>query len=296
MQHESLIPPAPPYTGSIRGEQATNRCAFFETRDIAEANAESSSYTRSSYTRDVDFRSLIPLLTDDRKALFTGTSLYATPGLRAATSARIRHQKFSHRALLTLDTKRCFDIVLATVAIIFLAPLLVAIALAIRADSRGPAVFRQARTGLNGKPFRIYKFRTMIVQEDGDVIQQVKRRDKRVTRVGRFLRKISADELPQLLNVLTGDMSMVGPRPHALAHDEYYSSAILSYKKRFAVKPGITGWAQVNGARGETPEIQDMTRRIKFDLFYIQNAGLVLDIRILIMTFFAEITRRSDAF
>src|SRR4051812_22591799 len=147
---------------------------------------------------------------------------------------------------------------LAALGLFVLSPVLVLVALAIRLDSTGPALFRQTRTGLNGKPFRIYKFRTMTVQEDGATIQQVTRNDPRVTRIGHWLRSTSIDDLPQLLNVIRGEMALVGPRPHALAHDEYYGRAIPAYVRRFAVKPGITGWAQVNGLCGETPTVADM--------------------------------------
>jgi lipopolysaccharide/colanic/teichoic acid biosynthesis glycosyltransferase len=145
------------------------------------------------------------------------------------------------------------------------------VALAVRLDSRGPILFRQNRNGFNGRPFRIYKFRSMTVMEDGAVVTQAKRDDARVTRVGRFLRRSSLDELPQLLNVLKGDMSLVGPRPHALAHDDHYSGLLAEYAFRHHVKPGITGWAQVNGFRGETPTIDLMKRRIDLDLQYIAN-------------------------
>jgi putative colanic acid biosynthesis UDP-glucose lipid carrier transferase len=177
-----------------------------------------------------------------------------------------------------------------------LAPLLVLIALVIRLDSNGPALFTETRTELNGKKFRIYKFRTMTVQEDGAVVQQATQGDPRVTRIGRILRKTSLDELPQLLNVIRGEMALVGPRPHALAHDQHYGRAIPTYEHRFAVKPGITGWAQVNGARSETPTVADMKRRIDFDLWYVQHQSLALDLTILARTVVAEITRRTHAY
>jgi lipopolysaccharide/colanic/teichoic acid biosynthesis glycosyltransferase len=144
--------------------------------------------------------------------------------------------------------------------------------------------------------FRIYKFRTMRVLEDGAVVRQATRDDARVTRVGRILRSTSLDELPQLLNVLTGEMALVGPRPHALAHDEYYSREIAAYDHRFRVKPGITGWAQVNGARGETPTVDHMRRRIELDLYYVQHKSLALDLTILVRTLRAELGRTSGAY
>src|SRR4051794_33890050 len=173
-----------------------------------------------------------------------------------------------------LITKLFLDIIIASIILLFLAPLLALIALLIRIDSPGPVLFRQTRTGFKGKKFQIYKFRTMTVQENGDVIRQTTRDDTRLTRIGRLIRKMSIDEMPQLLNVLKGEMSLVGPRPHALAHDKYYRQQIPDYGKRFVVRPGITGWAQVNRARGPTPRLADMERRIELDIWYIQNANL----------------------
>jgi exopolysaccharide biosynthesis polyprenyl glycosylphosphotransferase len=195
-----------------------------------------------------------------------------------------------------LWAKSVLDVVLAALGLVVLSSLLFLLALAIRLDSTGPALFRQTRTGLNGKPFRIYKFRTMTVQEDGAVVQQARRGDTRLTRIGRILRQTSLDELPQLLNVIWGEMSLVGPRPHALAHDEHYGREIPDYVGRFAVKPGLTGWAQVNGLRGETPTVADMRRRVELDLWYIQNRTLALDLTILARTVVDEITRRTNAY
>jgi len=165
----------------------------------------------------------------------------------------------------------------------------------IRLDSPGPALFRQTRTGLNGRQFRIYKFRSMTVQEDGPVVNQATQRDPRVTRIGRILRQTSLDEVPQLLNVIRGEMALVGPRPHALAHDDYYGREIPAYERRFAVKPGITGWAQVNGARGETPTMADMQRRVDLDLWYIEHWNSALDLTILARTAVTAVIRRTNA-
>jgi exopolysaccharide biosynthesis polyprenyl glycosylphosphotransferase len=194
------------------------------------------------------------------------------------------------------DSKRALDLLFSGFGLVVLAPLLLVIALLIRFDSAGPALFRQTRKGLNGKPFRIYKFRTMRVQEDGPVVRQATRNDTRVTRLGRWLRRTSIDELPQLINVLRGEMSLVGPRPHALAHDDYYAQEIPTYTARFAVRPGITGLAQVNGARGETPRIPDMEHRVALDLVYIQNASVWLDLKILVRTVLVETTSRTNVF
>ena len=194
------------------------------------------------------------------------------------------------------DTSRVLDTVGAGLGLLMLAPLRVLIACLIRLDSPGPVLFRQTRKGLNGQPFRIYKFRTMRVLEDGAEVQQATRGDKRVTPVGRLLRTTSLDELPQLLNVLRGEMSLVGPRPHALAHDEFYGREIPSYNRRFQVKPGITGWAQVNGARGETPTVDHMRRRIELDLWYISHRSVTLYCTILVRTLLGEITRKTAAY
>lgn len=180
--------------------------------------------------------------------------------------------------------KRILDLACAAFGIISLAPLLLLVALSIKLDSGGPVIFRQRRNGLNGRQFTIYKFRTMTVQEDGAVIEQARRHDSRVTRVGLFLRRSSLDELPQLFNVLKGDMSLVGPRPHALAHDSAYAQRIASYPARYRVKPGITGWAQVNGLRGETGRLEQMIQRVGMDLWYIDHWSLALDLRILFRT------------
>ena len=182
--------------------------------------------------------------------------------------------------------KRGIDAVFSFVALIVLSPVLLAAAIAIRLDTRGPALFRQTRHGFNGRPFRIYKFRTMTVMENGEIVPQAQKSDKRVTRVGRWLRRYSIDELPQLVNVFIGDMSMVGPRPHASAHDRYFTSTIEKYAFRHHVKSGITGWAQVSGARGETDTLDKMRRRVELDLWYINNWSVWLDFSIMLRTIF----------
>jgi putative colanic acid biosynthesis UDP-glucose lipid carrier transferase len=174
--------------------------------------------------------------------------------------------------------------VLATVALIVFSPVMLAIAAAIKLDSRGPVFFIQSRNGYNHRVIRVRKFRTMTVTEDGPVVTQAVRGDKRVTRVGRFLRRTSLDELPQLFNVLCGELSLIGPRPHAVAHNESYARLLNSYANRHKVKPGITGWAQVNGCRGETKSPEDMRQRVELDLYYIKNWSPWLDIKILART------------
>lgn len=176
------------------------------------------------------------------------------------------------------------DRAIGLVALILFAPFMLLVALAIKLDSRGPVFFRQRRHGFNHQIFHVYKFRTMSVTEDGPVILQAKRDDPRITRVGRFLRRTSLDELPQLINVLQGDMSLVGPRPHALSHNDHYSTLLERYANRHRVKPGMTGWAQVKGFRGETETPAKMKARIDHDLYYIENWSLWFDIKILAMT------------
>jgi putative colanic acid biosynthesis UDP-glucose lipid carrier transferase len=180
--------------------------------------------------------------------------------------------------------KRVFDIVLGSIALLAFMPLFLITAIGIKIDSPGPILFRQRRRGFNGRPFQIFKFRTMYVQEDGDNIVAAQRNDARVTRIGNWLRRTSIDELPQLLNVLRGTMSIVGPRPHALAHDNEFENLLDKYAYRHHVKPGLTGWAQVNGYRGEMRTIADIEERVKYDLWYIDNWSLATDIRILFMT------------
>jgi putative colanic acid biosysnthesis UDP-glucose lipid carrier transferase len=180
--------------------------------------------------------------------------------------------------------KRVFDVVLASIALLLTAPVLLAVALAIRRSSPGPVLFKQRRYGLNGEEILIYKFRSMTVCEDGPVVAQATERDRRVTPLGAFLRRTSLDELPQIFNVLEGKMSFVGPRPHAVAHNEEYRKLINGYMIRHKMRPGITGWAQVNGLRGETSTVDKMHRRIQYDLDYLKNWSLWLDLKILVRT------------
>jgi Undecaprenyl-phosphate glucose phosphotransferase len=193
-----------------------------------------------------------------------------------------------------LKFKRFMDVAISLTGLLVFSPILAAAAIAIRIETPGmPVVFQQTRTGFNGRLFRIYKLRTMRVVEDGDTIYQVKRGDPRVTTVGRFLRRTSIDELPQPLNVLKGDMSLIGPRPIAAAQDDHYERLLGEYAYRQHVKPGITGWAQVNGCRGETPSLESMARRLHLDHWYIANWSLWLDTKILMLTVVALITNRD---
>jgi Undecaprenyl-phosphate glucose phosphotransferase len=182
------------------------------------------------------------------------------------------------------------DRLLAALALVLMTPFMVLIAIGIKVSSPGPVFFRQRRHGLRGEGFEILKFRTMHLhrEEDGQVTQ-ARRDDERVFGFGRFLRRSSLDELPQLLNVLSGQMSLVGPRPHAEAHNRYYQTIIERYMWRHAVKPGITGWAQVHGLRGETESVEKMEQRLEYDLYYIQNWSIWLDLEILALTLFRGI-------
>lgn len=180
--------------------------------------------------------------------------------------------------------KRIEDIVLSSLMLLILCLPMALIALLIKVIDKGPVLFTQYRYGLAGAKFKVYKFRTMRAAEDGAVVKQATKNDARVSRLGRFLRKTSLDELPQLFNVLMGDMSLVGPRPHAVAHNEEYRNMIHGYMLRHKVKPGLTGWAQVHGWRGETDKLEKMENRVKYDLEYIQNWSLLLDLKILFMT------------
>jgi len=185
-----------------------------------------------------------------------------------------------------LAIKRTLDLFMAGSILIAIAPFLAVVSLLIKLDSPGPVIFRQRRKGFNGREFAIYKFRTMNVLEDGTEIRQAQRNDTRVTRVGRILRATSIDELPQLVNVLRGQMSLVGPRPHPVALDNGCSKVIANYAFRQHVKPGLTGWAQINGFRGETAKLKLMEQRVVRDLWYIKNWSIWLDLRIIIRTFF----------
>ncbi len=180
--------------------------------------------------------------------------------------------------------KRAEDIVLSILILILILPFLIFIALAIKATSKGPVLFKQKRYGLNGKDILVWKFRSMKVMDNGNDVPQATKDDRRFTKIGPFLRRTSLDELPQFFNTLTGRMSIVGPRPHAKAHNEQYRKLIQKYMLRHTVKPGITGWAQINGLRGETETLDKMEKRVQFDLFYIDNWSVWLDIKIILLT------------
>jgi Undecaprenyl-phosphate glucose phosphotransferase len=196
---------------------------------------------------------------------------------------------------LERGVKRSIDVLSAIAGLLLFMPLLTIVALLIKLDSPGPVLFRQRRCGFNGRQFQILKFRTMFVQEDGPTVRQAVESDIRITRLGKWLRRTSIDELPQLMNVLSGTMSLVGPRPHALAHDDHFDKVVRNYAFRHHVKPGLTGWAQVHGHRGPTPTVADIQRRVQFDLWYIDNWSLRLDLLIIVKTI-AEVMRSRNAY
>jgi Undecaprenyl-phosphate glucose phosphotransferase len=246
----------------------------------------------------------------DMKQVLAELRVLAVPvRLLADATAReiLQHPQRSLRGVVSFEVqrppltageraaKRAFDIAAATAGLLVITPLLLMIALAVWIESPGPVLFRQRRGGFNGRAFHILKFRTMRVMEDGPTIIQATSNDHRLTRIGHWLRRSCVDELPQLINVLRGDMSLVGPRPHALAHDVQYSRLISNYPYRHHVRPGITGWAQVNGFRGETPTVDKMRQRVELDLWYATNWSFWLDLRILFWTIL-EICRTRNAY
>ena len=189
--------------------------------------------------------------------------------------------------------KRLEDIVVGSLILLIIAIPMLVIAICVKLTSRGPALFRQRRYGLNGEVIDVLKFRSMTVTEDGDEIKQATKDDPRVTKLGGFLRRTNLDELPQFFNVVGGSMSIVGPRPHAVAHNELYRKKVRGYMLRHKVKPGITGWAQINGWRGETDTLEKMEKRVEHDLDYIRNWSLLWDLQIILMTVFGSGARRN---
>ena len=187
-----------------------------------------------------------------------------------------------------LFIKRAFDVICAATSLVVFSPLFLFVAIAIKLDSPGPVFFRQTRHGFNNDEIRVLKFRSMTSMEDGDQFTQAVENDARVTRVGNIIRRTNIDELPQLINVLRGDMSIVGPRPHATAHNAVFNNMIAPFSRRHNVKPGITGWAQVNGYRGATDTLEKMRRRIEYDLYYVDNWSFLLDLKIIAMTLFSK--------
>src|SRR5215475_14573569 len=221
-------------------------------------------------------------------------ALFAMSSRQFGSSVGVEFQR-APLSLSELIVKRLVDVVLGVSGILLLMPMFVIIAIAIKLDSPGDALFRQTRCGFNSRRFKIFKFRTMTDLEDGSTITQAVRGDPRVTRLGAWLRRTSIDELPQLFNVVSGEMSLVGPRPHAAAHDSYYAEQISDYAFRHHMKPGITGWAQIRGFRGETPTVQSMKERVEHDIWYVDNWSVTLDVQIILLTAL-EVFRGRNAY
>jgi len=253
------------------------------------ADLQRWSTIRSLIQRLCDLPLPLTLLPDENIV-----TLFQRTSRRFGSSVGIEFQ----RAPLSVSeriAKRALDVIVAIVGIVLLTPMFLIVALAIKLDSPGPALFMQTRHGFNSKKFKIFKFRTMTVLDDGATIKQAVRGDSRVTNIGEWLRKTSIDELPQLFNVLKGEMSIVGPRPHAAAHDDYYEQLISCYAFRHHMKPGITGWAQVNGCRGETPTLECMKERVECDIWYVDNWSVFLDLKIIFGTVL-ELVRSRNAY
>lgn len=235
----------------------------------------------------------------------TTTSIYFLPDIYIFDLMQARFEYISDVPVVAMNespftgidgvVKSISDFVLALLIIILISPVLACIALAVKITSPGPVIFKQRRYGLNGEEITVYKFRSMTVTEDGENIEQARQNDQRLTKIGGFLRRTSLDELPQFFNVLQGRMSIVGPRPHAVAHNELYRKLIKGYMLRHKAKPGITGWAQVNGWRGETETLEKMKARIEHDLYYLKNWSIWLDLWIILKTIWI-VLRRENAY
>jgi len=251
----------------------------------------------------------LPLRAEDRvsdilhRLADTTATVYYVPDLSSFSLLRARLTTVGHiPAFSVFDSpfqgldgtlKRIEDLVLGAIALLFAGIPMLIVAILIKTTTRGPVFFRQRRYGLGGREIRVFKFRTMTVAEDGSKVGRATQNDQRVTAIGRILRKTSIDELPQLFNVIGGSMSLVGPRPHAVAHNEQYRALVGNYMLRHKVKPGITGWAQVNGLRGETDVTEKMQKRVEHDLYYINNWGLLFDLRIMWLTVFGKSVRKN---
>jgi putative colanic acid biosynthesis UDP-glucose lipid carrier transferase len=294
--------------GVYDDRSAPRRCAEVET--IAPVIGALADLVDAARTRKIDVIYItLPMRAEARtielirRLADTTATVYFVPDFFVFDLLHARWGSVGDVSVLSiLDTpfqgaggwmKRLEDFALGTVALLMIAPVMVAVAIGVKATSKGPILFRQRRYGLSGKEIYVWKFRTMTVCEDGSMVAQARQNDSRITPFGAFLRRTSLDELPQLFNVVAGSMSLVGPRPHAVAHNELYRRKIQGYMLRHKVKPGITGWAQVNGWRGETDTIDKMERRIEHDLYYIQNWRITLDIRILFLTVFGRRVRQN---
>jgi putative colanic acid biosynthesis UDP-glucose lipid carrier transferase len=290
-------------------DRSTERLGGVEQRDVLGSLSDLASYVK---THRVDLIYLtLPMASQPRilrlleELRDTTASIYFTPDIFLFDLIQARMDAIGGMPVLAVcETpfyglngliKRASDIVLAAAALFVMLPVMAAIAVGVKLSSPGPVLFRQRRYGLDGKEIVVYKFRTMTVLEDGDAVRQATRDDARVTPLGALLRKYSLDELPQFVNVLQGRMSVVGPRPHAVAHNEMYRKLIGGYMIRHKVKPGITGWAQVSGLRGETDTLEKMRARIEHDLSYLRNWSLQLDLQIVLKTILV-VLRTQDTY
>ena len=256
----------------------------------ASAGAYEHVYIALPLASQEKIRSLTDSLSD------TTASVYFVPDVFIFDLMNARHTSIDGIPAISIyDTpfsvtdniiKRGFDIFGSLAILAVIGPLMTAVAIAVKITSKGPVIFRQKRYGLDGKPIEVFKFRTMTVMDNGAEVRQATKNDSRLTTIGGLLRRTSLDELPQFLNVLQGSMSIVGPRPHAVAHNEQYRKVIKGYMLRHKVKPGITGWAQINGWRGETDTLEKMQKRVEFDLHYIRNWNIWLDVKIVFLTVF----------
>jgi putative colanic acid biosynthesis UDP-glucose lipid carrier transferase len=272
----------------VAEKPVTGNCSARDFADFVRSNAITQVYLAMPISTAPRMEELLTELRD------TTASIYFVPNIFAFDLVQARCVEINGMPAFSIcDSplqgmsgvwKHVFDLALATVALLLTWPVLLTIALAIKFSSAGPILFKQRRYGLNGEEILVYKFRTMTVCEDGSVVAQATKQDCRVTPLGSILRRMSLDELPQILNVLEGKMSFVGPRPHAVAHNEAYRKLISGYMIRHKVRPGITGWAQVNGLRGETSSVEKMHQRVQYDLDYLKNWSLWLDVRIIART------------
>jgi polysaccharide biosynthesis protein PslA len=275
--------------------QGEKRCPQAKYREPAVGRADSAGFIGLLRT-DVIRRcaeSLLKLPVEIHLAaepILGGFAQVQLSTIGALTSLQLTRPPLSR---LELFEKHVFDLVLPSVALPLLTPLLFAAALLIKLDSRGPVFFLQHRYGFNERPFRILKFRTMRTLEDGPQVSQATKQDPRVTRAGRWLRRWNIDELPQLFNVISGEMSLVSPRPHALSHNCEYEQRIARYARRHNVKSGITGWAQIHGFRGQTDTDEKMQKRVEHDLYYIDNWSLTLDLKIIALTVLSPASYRN---
>jgi putative colanic acid biosynthesis UDP-glucose lipid carrier transferase len=281
----------------VLANPVTGNCSARDLADFVRSHAVSRVYLALPICTAPRIETLLKELRD------TTASVYFVPNIFAFDLVQARCVEIDGMPAFSIcDSplqgmsgfwKRAFDVAFASLILLLAWPVLLAIALAVKLSSPGPVLFKQRRYGLNGEEILIYKFRSMTVCEDGSEVAQATRRDCRVSRLGAFLRRSSFDELPQILNVLEGKMSFVGPRPHAVAHNETYRKLINGYMIRHKVRPGITGWAQVNGLRGETSTVDKMHQRVQYDLDYLKNWSLWLDLKIIARTALTVVNDRN---